>query len=635
MNRRGWRFYVHLLGLCLLATTFACRKNQNWESYASDKASTKYSSLAQISADNVSKLKVVWRQSVVPGSDYDQTSQNTPLMVDGLLYISTGLGTAAALDAGTGQLVWSYGGEKRRGLINRSLAFWRGEAGQSRVFAVIGSEIVALDARSGEPCLDFGENGSISPGQEEGHTGYFWTSPPLVVGDVLVVGSSYFDYPRNLSRSEPPGDVRGYDVRTGDLIWVFHTIPREGEYGNETWLTEPGASEPSWKYTGQANMWAWASADEELGYIYLPLGAPTSAVYGGHRPGGNLFANSIVCIKAASGERVWHFQAIHHDLWDYDFPAAPVLADIVVEGRPVKALAAVSKQAYTYVLDRVTGEPVWPIEERPVPTGTVPGEWYAPTQPIPSKPPPFDLQGVVAEDLIDFTPELRSEALQILDGFESGPLYTPPTLQGQGGLLILPGIVGGANWGGAGLDPESGVLYVPTVRAPKEVGLVKPTDSNSDVDYVLKELVKYPEGPQGLPLVKPPYGQLVAIDLNQGEILWSIPNGDGPRDHPALKHLNLPPLGQPGRVSPLVTKSLVFLGEGTIKSQRQPIIPPWGGGKKFRAYDKRSGKTVWETTLDGGVTAAPMTYMLDGRQYIVVTIGWPGQPSEYLALALP
>lgn len=613
MSQRYLRSLINLIALGVLTTTLlGCQRTQNWDSYAADKSSTKYSPLTQISAQNVANLEVAWRQSVVPGSVYDKTSQNTPLMVDGLLFISTGLGTVAALDARTGQLIWSDGGDKKRGLINRSVSYWRTEGERARVFAIVSSELVALDAKTGVRCSNFGVNGSVQlAGDDEGpqHSRYFWTSPPLVVGDVLVIGSSFFDYPKGLRRAEPPGDVRAYDVRTGELLWTFRTIPQAGEFGNDTWLTPAGESEPSWSYTGQANMWAWASADEELGYVYLPLGAPTSAVYGGHRPGGNLFANSIVCVKAKTGERVWHFQAIHHDLWDYDFPAAPVLVDISVDGRPIKALAAVSKQAFTYVLDRVTGRPIWPIEEEPVPKGSVPGEWYAPTQPVPSKPPPFDLQGLRADDLIDFTPELRREALEIFKTFRSGPLYTPPPLQtgkDSKGLLMLPGIVGGASWGGAGLDPESGVLYVPTVRAPKELGLVEPVHPETDVKYVLKELVGYPEGPQGLPLVKPPYGQLVAIDLNAGEILWSTPNGDGPRDHPAIRHLDLPPLGQPGRVSPLVTKTLVFLGEGTSKSFRQPLIPPWGGGKKFRAYNKESGKVVWETTLDGGVTAAPI-----------------------------
>jgi quinoprotein glucose dehydrogenase len=384
-------------------------------------------------------------------------------------------------------------------------------------------------------------------------------------------------------------------------------------------------------------MWAWASADETLGYVYLPLTTPTSDYYGGHRPGGNLFAESLVCLDARTGRRIWHFQAVHHGLWDYDFPTAPNLVDLTVNGRKIKAVALVSKQAFTYIFDRVTGEPLWPIEERPVPKGDVPGEWYAPTQPFPTKPPAFDQQGVNVDDLIDFTPELREEAIKILDEYVYGPLFTPPTIiderpGGKKGTIQVPGLVGGADWTGAGVDPETGILYVASVNSASVVGLIRSEHPRSNVNWVMKALALAP-GPQGLPLFKPPYGRLVAVDLNKGEILWTVPNGDGPRDHPAIKHLNLPRLGQGGRVSPLVTKTLVFLGEGG--SDGVVFLPPGGGGKMFRAYDKATGDVVWEMQLPGGTTAAPMTYMVNGRQYIVVTVGWKGMPSEYVALALP
>ena len=384
-------------------------------------------------------------------------------------------------------------------------------------------------------------------------------------------------------------------------------------------------------------MWAWASADDELGYVYLPLSTPTGDWYGGHRHGDNLFAKSLVCLDAKTGERIWHFQAVHHGLWDYDFPTAPNLVDITVDGREVKAVAIVSKQAFTYVFDRVTGEPVWPIEERPVAAGNVPGEWYGRTQPIPTKPPAFDQQGAHEDDLIDFTPELRAQAQAIFDTYVSGPIFTPPSLiddspGGTKGTVQVPGIVGGA----AGVGQAS-------IQRPACCTCRRSRCRRSSASCVRSTRARTSTGscrtsrtltvPKGFPLFKPPYGSLVAIDLNAGEILWKVPNGSGLRDHPAIQHLNLPPLGQGGRVSPLVTKSLVYLGEGG--KDGVVVLPPGGGGKYFRAYDKITGEVVWEMELPGGTTAAPMTYMSDGKQYIVVTLGWKGMPSEYVALALP
>ena len=630
-----------------------------WRSYGSDAAGTKYTPLDQINKDTVGDLEIAWRQSVLPDAirgdrdiEASIASQNTPLMADGRLYISSGLGTVAALDASTGEVLWhdeppGRDGEPfQRVRQTRGVAYWEdADTGEARVLAVVGAYLVALDARTGKRFPDFGEGGEVDlrKGYHREVETFSWGSAPIVVNDIAVIGSNVTDI---VSPQQPalklaaPGDVRGFDVRTGEQVWIFRTVPQEGEYGNDTWLTAIDQDRPSWEYTGHTNMWAWASADEELGYVYLPLSTPTNDYYGGYRPGDNLFAESIVCLDARTGERIWHFQAVHHGLWDYDFPAAPNVVDITVDGRAIKAVAIVSKQAFTYVFDRATGEPVWPIEERPVEPGDIPGEWYAPTQPFPTKPPPFDQQGTSVDDLIDFTPELRQEALEIFEQYVTGPLFTAPSLVdespgGKKGTLMAPGLVGGADWGGAAVDPETGILYVPSAHLESVLGIVPSEHPRSDMRLVLHS-IEPAEGPRELPLFKPPYGRLVAIDLNQGEILWSKANGDGPRDHPALRHLNLPPLGQPGRVSPLVTKSLLFLGEGG----RDGIIalnPVWGGsgGKMFRAYDKLTGDVVWERELPGATTAAPMSYMVDGKQYIVLTLGWEDMPSEYVALALP
>ena len=653
-NRSVGRLVLALvLGVLVIPQTTAGQTGE-WPAYGADKAGSKYSPLDQINKDTVHDLQIVWRQSTIPdavrqGSTIRPStqSQNTPLMADGLVYVSTGLGTVAALDPTSGEVVWydaALEGGQRRGGSSRGVAYWKNEDGSdARIIAVVGSSLVALNAKTGARYPDFGEGGEVDliKGFDDPRvTSFGWRSAPLVIRDVVIIGSFMTDVVTAVQpamKEMPPGDVRGFDVRTGEQLWIFHVIPKPGEFGNDTWLTNTNEDRPSWEYTGNTNMWAWPSGDEGLGYVYLPLSTPTGDYYGGQRPGNNLFAESIVCLDARTGERVWHFQVVHHGIWDYDFPAAPNLIDITVDGREIKAVAIVSKQGFAYVFDRVTGEPVWPIEERPVAAGNVPGEWYAPTQPFPTKPPAFARQGVIEDDLIDFTPELQAEAKEILNNYVYGPLFTPPTVVddspgGTKGTINMPGLVGGADWSGAGVDPETGVLYVPAVQVPGVVGLVRSQHPRSDIDWVMQGLV-IAEGPQGLPLFKPPYGSLVAIDLNRGEILWSVPNGDGPRDHPEIEHLNLTKLGQGGRVSPLVTKSLVFLGEGG--NNGVILLPPGGGGKMFRAYDKTTGEVVWEEELPGGTTAAPMSYMADGKQYILLTLGFEGMPAEYVALALP
>ena len=658
----GRRRSAHLargLVLALLAAPApVAAQTVEWPSYAADASGSKYTPVDQINARTVGNLEIVWRQPVIPDAIRNGdtlrgpvSAQNTPLMAGGLLYVSTGLGTVAALDPTTGAVVWNDDvpvledeAASQRTRQTRGVAYWT-DGTDARVIAARGPKLVALDARTGERYPDFGAGGEVDlrVGLIRDFPDYSWNAAPLVVNDVIIVGSFVRDILDNqmpAMKEAPRGDVRGYDVRTGEQLWTFHTIPREGEFGVDTWGIDPDSDQPSWVYSGNTNMWAHPTADPELGYAYLPLSTPSSDYYGGHRPGDNLFAESLVCIDVETGERIWHFQAVRHGVWDYDFPASANLVDITVGGREIEAVAIVSKQAFTYVFDRRTGEPVWPIEERMAPQSDVPGEQLARTQPFPTKPPPFDLQGVTADDLIDFTPELRAEALRLLEPYVWGPLFEAPVLidpapDGRKGTVLSPGTAGGASWSGAGVDPETGILYVSSAYSQNIIGLTPSHHPRSDVRFTREHYTPAPRI-QGLPIFKPPYGRLTAIDLNAGEIVWQTPNGEGPRDHPALRDLDLPWLGQSGRASVLVTPSLVFLGEGG--NTGVGALPQyWGGpgGRMFRAYDKQTGDVVWEMALPGGTTGAPMSYLIDGRQHIVVAVGWDDMPSEWVALALP
>ncbi|MGH9256024.1 MAG: PQQ-binding-like beta-propeller repeat protein, partial [Vicinamibacterales bacterium] len=498
-------------------------------------------------------------------------------------------------------------------------------------------DVRAYDVRTGRVSAGFGDAGSVSLRYDSQPFG--WTGAPRVCRDVVIVGSSMSDSPPN--KEGTPGDVRAYDVRTGRLRWTFHVVPRVGEFGIDTWRND------SWAYTGHANLWSLISVDEQLGYAYLPLTSPTSDMYGGHRPGDNLFSNSLVTVNCLTGERVWHYQLVHHDLWDYDLPAAPVLADITVDGRRIQSVVQVTKQGFAFVFDRVTGQPVWPIEERPVPQSKTPGEQTSPTQPFPTKPPAFERQGVTVDDLIDFTPELRAAALAIAKRYVIGPMFTPPSIKGPGpndtkGTVQLPGSVGGADWQGAAFDPETGLLYVPSITGPFVADIIPGNPKTTNLTFT-RGTREYPAAPMGLPLLKPPYGRITAIDLNRGEIAWSVPNGSGPRDHPLLKPLNLPPLGNPGRSAPLVTRTLLFVGEGDPIMAAPARVPagmplslaPGAGDRKFRAYDKATGRVVWETDLPAGTTGAPMTYLFSGKQYIVVAVGSREHAAEFIAFSLP
>jgi len=628
-------------------------KNHDWPSYSADKASTKYSPLDQIDRTSVGKLQIAWRQAGIPAelkaiwpdANAPTNWQNTPIMVDGLLYMHSGVGTVVALDAATGKVMWydvpphDDGKAPARGNSNRGVAYWK-NGDDSRIFAMNGAALVALNAKTGKRYPDWGTNGIVDltrVGYDRGGvTGYRNSSGPIVVRDVVVVGgvpapaTDYLNERVKATKEAPPDDIRGFDAKTGKLLWTFHVVPRPGEFGEDTWL------EKSNLYSGNSGVWSLLSGDEELGYVYLPTEEATGDYYGGTRPGNNLFAESIVCLDAKTGKRVWHFQTLHHGLWDYDLPAAPILVDIKVNGRTVKALAQVTKQAHTFVIDRTNGKPIWPIEERAVPKGEAPGEWYSPTQPIPSRPPAFDQQGVGDKDLLDYTPQLKAEAKKIVDEYNYGALYTPPEVvgsaKGKKGTILQPGTNGGADWGGAAFDPETGILYVPSTHMPDIVGLVHSENPESNMPWVKRAWPKM-LGPQGLPdPFKPPYARLSAIDLNKGEILWQVANGDGLKNHPAFKGLNLPAIGTPGRNAAIVTKTLVFMGEGADTGVG---VPAGFGGKMFRAFDKKTGKIVWETELPAGVSNSPMTYMVNGKQYIVVAVSGRNVPGELVALALP
>jgi len=438
----------------------------------------------------------------------------------------------------------------------------------------------------------------------------------IVVGPALTPGG-------RVNIANVKGDVMGFDVRTGRKLWTFHTVPREGEPGFETWKGD------SAQYTGNAGIWGPFSADPALGYVYLSIESATNDVYGGHRPGNNLYSDSLVCLDIKTGKMIWYQQLVHHDIWDYDMPPHPILIDLNVDGKPVKAVAQLTKQAFAYVFDRTNGRPVWPWVEKPVPQTTVPGEWTAPTQPFPSKPPAFDQQGVTHDDLIDFTPELRAEAIKALEQYTIGPIYTPGTLVVEGknkGTIVAPGLGGGANWPAGAADPETGFVYVGSTTTPGLIGLSKndPKVTNVDSDYMMGGAIPTI---QGLRLMKPPYGRITAYNMNKGEIAWQIANGDTPpavKNNPALKGLTIPKTGSPSQAGLLVTKTLLFAGEGS------------GGQAFFHAYDKATGAEIWQTPTPGPQSSVPMTYMHQGRQFVIVGVRGPtGSGAQLLAFALP
>jgi quinoprotein glucose dehydrogenase len=623
-----------------------------WRAYAGTTHGMKYSPLDQINKDNIKNLSIVWHAPSVElalqkSSPVLQSSrnENTPLMANGVLYTVTGLGLVAAIDPGTGQTRWVYDPESYKlgrpnngGFMTRTFGYWTDGTIERLLVGTHDAYLLSIDAKTGKLDPAFGEGGrvDITVGIRDARRSLVFSArDPLVAGNIVVVGSSINDQFRDY-RQQPPGHLNAFDVRTGKLLWTFHTIPRPGEFGHDTWLAD------SAEYMGNANVWATMAYDPELDYIYFATSTPSTDYYGAFRPGNNLFAESLVCVQAKTGKRVWHFQAVHHGLWDYDFPAQPVLGDITVNGRRIRAVMQVSKQAFTYVLDRRTGDPVWPIEERPAPKGNTPGEWYAPTQPFPTKPPAYDLQGTTEENLMDFTPELKNRARAQLQKFQYGPLFTPPS---EKGTLALPSVLGASGWGGASFDPETGVLYVPSRTTPSQLKLTPIDPKVSNARYSLSGgMLNLPDMlVDGLPLFKPPYTRVTAFDMNRGERLWMQPLGNGPRNHPLLKDLNLPRLGEisEGQAA-LVTKTLLFV---TVwrrqRDGRIPLVSPWAphgdpdaDKKILYVFDKQSGELLREIEVPGRAAASPLTYLYRGKQYLTMAVGG-NEDAGIVAFAVP
>ncbi len=678
-NRMVWSIVFGLVGIPTCAYAQYRPKETEWPTYAADLAGTRYRPFDQINASNYNDLEVAWRLKTDNfGNRPEYKLEGTPLMVNGVLYTTAGSRRAAiAVDAATGELLWVHGEhEGKRGaaaprqLSGRGLAYWSDGKVERIFYFTPGYRLVCLDAKTGALVPSFGNNGivdlkldddqTILPDLVTGEIGLH--STPIVAGDTIIVGAAFREGFTPSSKRNNKGYVRGFDVRTGKRLWIFHTIPKKGEFGYDSWLN--GSDE----YTGNTGVWTQITVDEQLGLVYLPVESPTGDFYGGHRPGNNLFGESLVCVDLKTGERKWHFQLVHHPLWDMDISSAPILADITVNGHAVKAVAQPSKQGFLYVFDRVTGKPVWPIEERPVEVGRVPGEWYSPTQPIPTKPPAYSRNGVSIDDLIDFTPEFRKQAEALASRYHLGPVFTPPVVSksdGPLGTLTLGTADGGTNWPGGSYDPETHILYAFACNACLEpIGLVPPPKELSDMNYVYgtagKEVrminaagtdssadavkpVRKPAGSSsewtvlsvdGLPLIKPPYGTISAINLDTGEIVWQIAHGETPdliRNHPALKGLKIPRTGQETwNVGTLVTKTLVIAGDGMVTTG-----PDHPRGAMLRAYDKRTGKEVGAIYMPAPESGSPMTYMLNGKQYIVVAVSGGNYSGEYIAFALP
>ena len=672
----NWSVTICLLaGASLPAIGQTGAKDGEWRSYGGDLGSTRYSALDQINAGNFNQLEIAWRfktDNLGPRREFQLEA--TPLVARGVLYSTAGTRRAVvALDAATGEQLWVHseregarGANAPRQLSGRGLAYWTDGREERILYVTPGYRLIALNAKTGVPVAGFGANGVVDLKLDDdqqidpitGEVGLHAT--PIVARDVVIVGAAHRSGGVPKSKGNVKGYVRAFDVRTGKRLWIFHTIPKPGEFGIDTWDND------SWSYTGNAGVWGQISVDEDLGMAYLPVELPTGDYYGGHRPGNGLFGETLVAVDLMTGQRKWHYQLVHHGIWDMDIPCAPILADITVNGRALKAVAQPTKQANLYVFDRVTGQPVWPIEERPVPKGDVPGEWYSPTQPFPTRPAGYDRQSVSIDDLIDFTPELRAEAEKIVARYKIGPMFTPPVVSKREGpiaTLTLATAGGGTNWAGGSYDPELHRVFVYSQSSLTALGLVPPPPGMSDMNYIqgtategarrsggagstagadspaASTPARAAEGGglvlnvRGLPLIKPPYGRISAIDLDKGEIVWQVAHGETPdniRNHPDLKGLNLPRTGRPGIIGTLVTKTLVIAGESGFFT-----TPSGERGAMLRAYDKITGKEVGAVYMPAPQSGSPMTYRLNGKQYIVIAVSGGAYSGELLAFRLP
>ncbi|HEX8419005.1 MAG TPA: PQQ-binding-like beta-propeller repeat protein [Sphingomonas sp.] len=627
----------------------------DWLHYANDLGSTRYAPLDQVTAENFNALEVAWTfRTDKLGARVDYQLEATPLVVNGVIYSTAGSRRdVVALDAETGELLWIHRedeGERARKaprqLSGRGVAYWTDGTEERLLYVTIGYRLIALDVKTGQRIPGFGVDGAVDLKTDfdqeidplDSDVGL--NSTPLVAKNTVIVGAAHTagNVPRTYDNVR--GYVRGYDPVTGKRKWIFHTIPKKGEFGYDTWLDGT-------EKIGNAGMWCQISADPALNLAYLGIELPTGDVGGQYRRGNGLFGESIVAVDLDTGERKWHYQLVHHGLWDYDVPCAAMLLDVRIKGKMVKLLAQPTKQSFLYVLDRQTGKPVWPIPERKVPKGDVPGEWYAPTQPIPTKPAAYDVQGVTADDLIDFTPELHAKALEVMKNYRTGPLFTPASVfepEGTWGTLTAPNLTGGTNWPGGGADPETGVVYVYSKTVADVMTELKNSDTKlSDFAYI--NVRGMPTAPkrgdhtygmltvEGLPLLKPPYGRITAIDLKTGNHVWQVPHGETPdaiRNHPRLKGMKLPKTGRAGNVGPLVTKTLVICGEPGVFT-----LPDGRRGAMLCAYDKATGEQKGAVYLPAGQTGAPMTYMLNGRQHIVIAVGGGNYPAELIAFRVP
>jgi quinoprotein glucose dehydrogenase len=649
-----------------------------WRHYAADLANTRYAPLDQITAANFNDLEVAWRfktDNLGPRPEYQY--EGTPLVIRGRIYVTAGSRRAVVcLDPATGELKWVYsldegdrGRAAPRQFSGHGVSYWSdGKNDQRILYVTPGYQLVALDAATGQPVKSFGTGGIVDLKKDndqnidlvKGAIGLHAT--PLVAKNTVIVGAAFLGGSVPAKKGEIKGYVRGFDIRTGKREWIFHTIPRKGEFGYNTWL-KPGDAQQA----GNTGVWAQLAADLDLNLAYLPVEMLTGDATGTYRAGDNLFSETIVAVDIDTGKRKWHYQLVHHGLWDRDIPCAPILCDIPHEGKIIKALAQPSKQTWLYVLDRATGKPVWPMPESAVPKGDVPGEWYAPTQPIPSRPAPYGTQNVNADTILDFTPELHAKGMALIKHYKTGGPFEPPSLstpEGTWGTLLAPGFQGGTNWPGGCYDPQTHRVFVFTQNLAEPIGVVKGDPRYTENEYVrgIAGVISRPAAPMGdvsagpgtnravgitsadgfragqntvdgLPILKPPYGSITAINLATGGTDWQIARGDTPdaiKNHPALKGLKIARTGRPGLLEPMVTKTLVICGEAGFNT-----TPSGVRGAMLRAYDKATGEEKGAVYLAAPQSGSPMSYMLDGRQYIVLAIGGGSCSGELVAFRLP